>query len=70
MDVYDEDLAVDSANEVSYQDLEAFFNAMVAAPAKPKLSPQERVEVRRQVEELLGQREYDDVYGDPFLKRY
>jgi hypothetical protein len=53
------------ATEVTLDDLEAFIKSLTAPPAK-QLSPQEKVEVRRKVEDILYEKNYQRRYGDPW----
>lgn len=64
---YEEEAVSESAPvaDVEFSDLEAFMKSLMAPPAK-QLSPKEKVDVRRRVEDILFDKRYSEVYGDPF----
>lgn len=64
---YEEKVVSESAPvvDVDFSDLEAFMKSLMAPPTK-QLSPKEKVDVRRRVEDILFDKRYSEVYGDPF----
>jgi|GEM_PF-4459393 len=64
---YDHELVIDDVSqtaEVTLEDLDTFIRSLMAPPQK-QLSPQEKVELRRKVEDILYEKNYQRRYGDP-----
>jgi isocitrate dehydrogenase len=65
---YEDEIVEDTlqqATEAGVEELEAFLKSLTATPVKQR-SPQEKVAIRRRVEDVLFEKSYHNRYGDPF----